>query len=263
MAASNMPMTDLTAPWRLLRWAIDELVATTRTSPQPFNPLCLITADAATTILGDIAGLTEAAGLTVLRRSGRELGEELERAISTDSEERLRDRFAAADLVVVDALETIGAGDRQAGACQVFDVSTEARTAWCVSLSRPPEAAGFDPCLASRLSGGLLITLPTRVIPSLKGPPRISKIIAATARQFDLSVADITGGRRSRNVAGARSLAMYLARTLTGASFNAIGKACGGRDHTTAMHATRKIAAEINRNTGLAEEVAAITARIA
>ncbi len=262
MATSSLPPASATAPWRLLRWAIDELVAPRTALGPPFNPLCLISAHAQGVLLGDIASHAEATGATVLRRCGREFADEVGQAIAKENQDRLLERFASADVVVVENLDAIGDSDLQALACQLFDASGETGTLWCVGLSRPPEAAGLDRALVTRLVGGLVIMLPTRVTMSPKGSPKISTIIAATARQFDLTVSVLTGARRSRHVAGARSLAMYLARELTGASYGAIGRACGGRDHTTAMHATRKIAAAISRDTGLADDAAAITARV-
>jgi chromosomal replication initiator protein len=262
MAASSIPRSSppATGCWRLVRWAIDELVAPRTADGPAFNPLTLVSSGAE--LMGDIASRAEAAGKRVLRRSGRDLGDEIARAVAADSLERLQERLTTTDLVVVDALEGVGEKDRQAVICHLMDGSVESGTVWCISISRPPQAAGIASGLVTRLSGGLVITLPATAIAAPKRSPRISRIIAATARQFDLSVTALTSPRRSRHVAGARSLAMYLARELTGASYGAIGKACGGRDHTTAMHATRKIASAISRDSNLAADAAAIVARV-
>lgn len=69
----------------------------------------------------------------------------------------------------------------------------------------------------------------------------IAVIIQATAKQFSLKVAQLKGTSRNRTIAAARSVAMYLARTHTDHSLEQIGRAFGGRDHTTVLHNCRKI----------------------
>ena len=67
-------------------------------------------------------------------------------------------------------------------------------------------------------------------------------VMAITARHFGLTLADLRGKSRQQTVAEARALAMYLARQLTGASYAEIGRQFGSRDHTTVLHACRKLA---------------------
>jgi len=71
--------------------------------------------------------------------------------------------------------------------------------------------------------------------------PQIRQIAIQTARYFSLRLADVRGPSRRRNVVTARSVAMYLARSLNGANYQEIGQEFGGRDHTTVMHSYRKI----------------------
>ena len=66
-------------------------------------------------------------------------------------------------------------------------------------------------------------------------------IIRLTAKHFGLPVRNLTGASRRKMDVLARSLAMYLIRQLTGASFQQIGCHFGHRDHSTVMHACRKI----------------------
>ena len=75
------------------------------------------------------------------------------------------------------------------------------------------------------------------------GEPEITGalIIAQTAAYFGLSIDDLCGPSRSRVLVTARQIAMYLCRELTELSLPKIGAAFGGRDHTTVMHADRKI----------------------
>ncbi len=68
-----------------------------------------------------------------------------------------------------------------------------------------------------------------------------STIIAATASYFSLGIDDLLGASRSRTLVTARQIAMYLCRELTDLSLPKIGQEFGGRDHTTVMHADRKI----------------------
>jgi len=63
----------------------------------------------------------------------------------------------------------------------------------------------------------------------------------AVARHFDLSVTDLKSPSRRQAIVEARSLAMYIARRLTGASYAEIGRHFGDRDHTTVLHACRKL----------------------
>jgi chromosomal replication initiator protein len=61
------------------------------------------------------------------------------------------------------------------------------------------------------------------------------------ARHFSISRFDMVSQRRTRDVVRPRQIAMYLAKSLTGKSFQEIGRLFGGRDHTTVMHAATKI----------------------
>ncbi len=66
-------------------------------------------------------------------------------------------------------------------------------------------------------------------------------IMAQTASYFSLTIDDLCGSSRSRVLVNARQIAMYLCRELTELSLPKIGQQFGGRDHTTVMHAERKI----------------------
>lgn len=69
----------------------------------------------------------------------------------------------------------------------------------------------------------------------------IQKIIQSTAEHFHLTVNDLCGKRRTKDIALARQVAMYLSRNLTELSLPKIGEEFGGRDHTTVLYAVRKI----------------------
>lgn len=69
----------------------------------------------------------------------------------------------------------------------------------------------------------------------------IDEIQRKVAEHFNLRLSDMHSSRRARNVARPRQIAMYLAKQLTSRSLPEIGRKFGGRDHTTVMHAVRKV----------------------
>ena len=69
----------------------------------------------------------------------------------------------------------------------------------------------------------------------------IDEIIRKVADHYNLRMSDLLSARRARQVARPRQVAMYLAKTLTSRSLPDIGRRFGGRDHTTVIHAVRKI----------------------
>ena len=84
---------------------------------------------------------------------------------------------------------------------------------------------------------------------------RIEDIQRVVARQYNVSRADLLSSRRTANVVRPRQVAMYLAKILTLRSLPAIGRRFGGRDHTTVLHAVRKIEALAGNDTTFAEEI--------
>jgi chromosomal replication initiator protein len=84
---------------------------------------------------------------------------------------------------------------------------------------------------------------------------RIEDIQRIVARQYNVSRADLLSSRRTANVVRPRQVAMYLAKVLTLRSLPEIGRRFGGRDHTTVLHAVRKIETLAGNDTTLAEEI--------
>ncbi len=76
---------------------------------------------------------------------------------------------------------------------------------------------------------------------TVKAPVTVRSILEATADLFAFSVEQITGGSRRRPLVDARQIAMYVTRNMTDLSYPEIGRAFGNRDHTTVIHAVRKI----------------------
>ncbi|MBW7851824.1 MAG: chromosomal replication initiator protein DnaA [Rhodospirillales bacterium] len=83
----------------------------------------------------------------------------------------------------------------------------------------------------------------------------IEEIQKRVAEHFNIRVADMHSARRSRQVARPRQVAMYLAKQLTSRSLPEIGRKFGGRDHTTVMHAVKKIDELRETDTAFAEDI--------
>jgi chromosomal replication initiator protein len=84
---------------------------------------------------------------------------------------------------------------------------------------------------------------------------KIEDIQRVVARQYNVSRSDLLSSRRTANVVRPRQVAMYLAKTLTLRSLPEIGRRFGGRDHTTVLHAVRKIEGLVGNDTALADEI--------
>jgi len=89
-----------------------------------------------------------------------------------------------------------------------------------------------------------------------------TQVIGQTAAYFGLSIDDLCGSSRSRVLVTARQIAMYLCRELTDLSLPKIGQAFGGRDHTTVMHANRKIRELMAERRSIYNQVTELTNRI-
>jgi chromosomal replication initiator protein len=90
----------------------------------------------------------------------------------------------------------------------------------------------------------------------------IERIQDLICERFGVTMAELTGERRSQNIVYPRQVAMYLSRELTDSSLPKIGKEFGGRDHTTVIHATSKIARMIREDRSVYNLVQELTARV-
>jgi chromosomal replication initiator protein len=101
------------------------------------------------------------------------------------------------------------------------------------------------------------------LIPEAQGPQiTATTIMGQTASYFGLSIEDLCGTSRSRVLATARQIAMYLCRELTDLSLPKIGQQFGGRDHTTVMYADRKIRSLMAERRSIYNQVTELTNRI-
>jgi chromosomal replication initiation ATPase DnaA len=105
------------------------------------------------------------------------------------------------------------------------------------------------------------------IVDELNPPPAlklsIEEIQIAVARHYQVGHPDLISARRTADVVRPRQIAMFLAKNLTPNSLPVIGRKFGGRDHTTVLHAIRKIEALRSRDTTLAMDLDAISRAVA
>jgi chromosomal replication initiator protein len=87
-------------------------------------------------------------------------------------------------------------------------------------------------------------------------------ILEQVAEYFHLETGDLLSRSRKRSVAQARQIAMYLCRELTEESYAHIGSRFGGRDHSTVIHAYRKINDALDSDPGLQNDVSSLTSKL-
>lgn len=101
------------------------------------------------------------------------------------------------------------------------------------------------------------------ITPSKNKPPiTIETIKKAVAEYFGIKLEDLNSKTRTKEIAAARQVAMYLSREMTSASLPKIGDAFGGRDHTTVMHAYDKIKTAVKEEKDIADAVEAISDKL-
>ena len=269
MAASAVPCGP-SSP-RLLDHAVRVLVEHLATSASPaaawrLGPLVVVSsaenaASHAVRTCLTAAGRHDRVGV-IIERNGRQLDREIAAALEGESLDRLEATLASGRLVVVDRLDRVRAAAHRQALVRLFDSSVAAGATWCVSVRRADDE-GVGPPLASRLSSGLVVQAPLLPAHAPAGVvPSLGRILRASAQAHDVPAAALSGPARTRAVSTARSLAMYLARRLTTNSFQAIGAACGGRDHTTVMHGVRVCGARIARDPAYAADVERVVAAL-
>ncbi|ACF01876.1 Chromosomal replication initiator DnaA domain [Rhodopseudomonas palustris TIE-1] len=94
---------------------------------------------------------------------------------------------------------------------------------------------------------------------TVRGVTAIRAIQLACASYFDVAPIEMRSARRSVKVARARQVAMYLAKTMTPFSCPQIGRQFGGRDHTTVLHAVRRVTALMQQDAAFAADVGTIS----
>ncbi len=97
------------------------------------------------------------------------------------------------------------------------------------------------------------------LFPGDVGELRIDLIQEAVARHYSVSLDDLIGEKRTKRVVVPRQVAMYLARELTDSSLPAIGRAFGGRDHTTVLYAVQKMTNQMAEGGPVYEAIESLT----
>jgi chromosomal replication initiator protein len=112
--------------------------------------------------------------------------------------------------------------------------------------------------LSGELAREVLDTLYPRPAPSFSsgadGAP-IAEIQTTVSERFGVSVEELLSSKRGAQVTLARQVAMYLSRELTGQSLPAVARQFGGRDHTTVLHACRRVPARMSEDASLRKVV--------
>ncbi len=97
---------------------------------------------------------------------------------------------------------------------------------------------------------------------TIKAPVTARTILGATCEVFSFTLEQITGGSRRRPLVDARQIAMYVTRNMTDLSYPEIGRAFGNRDHTTVIHAVRKIEHHMTERKEIFDKVQELQKRV-
>ena len=119
------------------------------------------------------------------------------------------------------------------------------------------QAPFHDSQLDRSVAEGILDTL----VPQRR-PREAASVVQIVARHYNLTKEALLGRSRTKEIANARQLAMYLLREENGLSLINIGALLGGRDHSTIRHGVEKIAQDIERDEGVRREVVALREKI-
>jgi len=90
----------------------------------------------------------------------------------------------------------------------------------------------------------------------------IQEIQKEVAAEFNINLSDMVSSSRAKQIARPRQIAMYLAKKLTTSSLMEIGKMFGGKDHTTVMHACKKIDELQREDLGFMNSIETLTAKL-
>ncbi len=100
------------------------------------------------------------------------------------------------------------------------------------------------------------------LLPDVHREITVDNVLTCVSSYFQIKVSDLKSHKRFHTFAHPRQIAMYLARTMTGSSYAEIGSKLGGKDHSTIIHAVRKIEKNKQNNSNLANILKAIIEEI-
>src|SRR5713101_3662553 len=209
-------------------------------------------------------------------------------ALKTQTALAFKEALRGIDVLVIDDLQFLQGKSTQAEFCHTLNALIDAGRQVVIAADRPPsDLESFDvpaPVLdylartithnGRDLEGAInrllahsklnaqpvTLEMAEREVRDLIRPQepkriKIEDIQRVVARQYNVTRSDLLSSRRTANVVRPRQVAMYLAKTLTLRSLPEIGRRFGGRDHTTVLHAVRKIEALVAKDVALSEEV--------
>ena len=119
-----------------------------------------------------------------------------------------------------------------------------------------------------RLTGNeITIDVATHELQNMINPDKpqeitLQMIVEIVCDHFQISMDQILSKSRTNEIARPRMIAMYLAKTMTGSSQDAIGAFLGGRDHSTVIHGIKKVEAEIQNNETMKNQIEVIKKKI-
>ena len=188
-------------------------------------------------------------------------------------EERLRSRFEwglVADISKPD-LETRVAILKQKADEELLNVDNAVLTMIAERVSN--NVRELEGCLTRLVAYSSLTGKPVdqrlaedalREIFARSEPRRVTcdDVMEAVAAYYSVSVDDLKGPRRSRDVAVPRQIAMYIAREIVGAPLTLIGDSFGGRDHSTVNHACQKVSGDMKTSPALTTLVSDLTQQL-
>ena len=169
---------------------------------------------------------------------------ELETRIAILRKKAVQDKLSAPDDVLEYIASKISTNIRELEGALI-------RVTAFASLNRQPVDMGLTEIVLKDL-------IPDESAPEITA----NTIMAQTAAYFSLSIDDLCGTSRSRAFVNARQIAMYLCRELTDLSLPKIGQTFGGRDHTTVMHADRKVRQLMAERRSVFNQITELTNRI-
>jgi chromosomal replication initiator protein len=137
-------------------------------------------------------------------------------------------------------------------------VVTDGRSAKALERVGAKGADGGIVSTGDDITASILAALALRDLAQAAEPARvrIDDILKVVGRHYNVARADLLSPRRAQSIVRPRQVGMYLAKKLTSRSLPEIGRRFGGRDHSTVLHAVRKIEELMQSDDRLAREVA-------
>ena len=115
--------------------------------------------------------------------------------------------------------------------------------------------SAFSSLVGREISHDMVQDLLKDLLKSSQRKVNIEEIQKKVSQHFNIKVSDMSSARRSRTVARPRQVAMYLSKNLTSRSLPEIGRRFGNRDHTTVIHAVRKVEELRDKDVSFDEDV--------